>query len=193
MDETLGLDRIETIVVVRHTSLKDNPPVKTFTFTHLEALVAILVLACIATATAFLYVQAKRRREQREAERVDRLASDIRGLFETLARLSSFDSGYLMKKDFDQVLHSPTLAAIKELPERAMESSAHAKELAYILQCCQNPDYRALRNKGYKEHELARCNALFSDIDGGKSLDPQQRNAIVTDEYSNLVIAGAGA
>ena len=154
---------------------------------------AILVLACIAAATAFVYIQAKRRRERREAEQVDRLASDIHGLHETLARLSSFDSGYLMKKDFDQVLNSHTLAAIKKLPERAIQSSIHAKEIAYILQCCENPDYRTLRNKSYKEHELARCKALFSDIDGGKSLDPQQRNAIVTDEYSNLVIAGAGS
>lgn len=39
--------------------------------------------------------------------------------------------------------------------------------------------------------EIARCDVLLSDIDG-KSLDDQQRIAVVTDEDRNLVVAGAG-
>lgn len=51
---------------------------------------------------------------------------------------------------------------------------------------------RESRNGEFKAAELAACDAMLSDI-GGKSLDTQQRNAIVTDEYNNLVIAGAGS
>ena len=47
-------------------------------------------------------------------------------------------------------------------------------------------------NKHYIENELVRCSRLFDDV-GGKSLDIQQRRAIVTDEINNLVVAGAGS
>ncbi|NRB84882.1 MAG: UvrD-helicase domain-containing protein [Winogradskyella sp.] len=35
-------------------------------------------------------------------------------------------------------------------------------------------------------------NQYFDDIEGEK-LDDQQRTAVITDEYSNLIIAGAGS
>ena len=48
------------------------------------------------------------------------------------------------------------------------------------------------QNEKFITKESQRCNALLSDI-GGKSLDPQQRRVVVTDEDRNLVIAGAGS
>jgi DNA helicase-4 len=47
-------------------------------------------------------------------------------------------------------------------------------------------------NRRFIAAEIERCNDLFNDIDG-KSLDEQQREAVVTDELNNLVIAGAGS
>ncbi|MGY4691013.1 UvrD-helicase domain-containing protein [Salibacterium sp. K-3] len=47
-------------------------------------------------------------------------------------------------------------------------------------------------NKEYVEAELKNNKHFFNDIDG-KSLDDQQRLAIVTDEDSNLILAGAGS
>ena len=35
-------------------------------------------------------------------------------------------------------------------------------------------------------------NEYFDNIEG-KSLDDQQRTALITDEYSNLIVAGAGS
>lgn len=52
-------------------------------------------------------------------------------------------------------------------------------------------DYK-YHNSVYLNKELTRCDSLFSNIDG-KSLDTQQRNAVVMDEDNELVIAGAGA
>ncbi|MFC4559383.1 UvrD-helicase domain-containing protein [Virgibacillus kekensis] len=47
-------------------------------------------------------------------------------------------------------------------------------------------------NEQYVTQELESNQAFLSDIDG-KSLDPQQRKAVVIDEDNNLVIAGAGS
>ena len=47
-------------------------------------------------------------------------------------------------------------------------------------------------NEEYIEKELVKNEELFSNIDG-KSLDEQQRRAVVVDETNNLVIAGAGS
>lgn len=44
----------------------------------------------------------------------------------------------------------------------------------------------------FMEKELKEADKLLSDIDG-KSLDSQQRNAVVTDEDNNLIVAGAGS
>lgn len=47
-------------------------------------------------------------------------------------------------------------------------------------------------NSEYVDKELTDSMQLLNDIDG-KSLDEQQRNAVVVDEDNNLVIAGAGS
>ncbi|WP_293298566.1 UvrD-helicase domain-containing protein [Pedobacter sp. UBA4863] len=47
-------------------------------------------------------------------------------------------------------------------------------------------------NLNYVKAEKERLKLYFDDIEG-KSLDEQQRTALVTDEYSNLIIAGAGS
>ena len=47
-------------------------------------------------------------------------------------------------------------------------------------------------NKEYVEKELNENKEFFSNIDG-KSLDEQQRRAVVIDEDNNLVVAGAGS
>jgi DNA helicase-4 len=47
-------------------------------------------------------------------------------------------------------------------------------------------------NKQYVNEELVKYGSLFDDVDG-KSLDAQQRMAVVVDEKNNLVLAGAGS
>jgi DNA helicase-4 len=51
---------------------------------------------------------------------------------------------------------------------------------------------RSNYNKKFIERELKECDVLFSNIEG-QCLDEQQRLAIIKDEDSNLVIAGAGS
>ncbi|RVT74451.1 hypothetical protein EOD40_13145 [Flavobacterium sufflavum] len=47
-------------------------------------------------------------------------------------------------------------------------------------------------NNNYIQTQKEKLNLYFDDIEG-KKLDDQQRTAIITDEYSNLIIAGAGS
>jgi DNA helicase-4 len=47
-------------------------------------------------------------------------------------------------------------------------------------------------NTNYVETQKERLSQYFDDIEG-KKLDDQQRTALITDEYSNLIIAGAGS
>lgn len=47
-------------------------------------------------------------------------------------------------------------------------------------------------NQNYLRTQKEQLNQYFDDIEG-KKLDEQQRTAIITDEYSNLIIAGAGS
>lgn len=47
-------------------------------------------------------------------------------------------------------------------------------------------------NKKYVRNQKVILSLFFDDIEG-KKLDEQQRTAVITDEYSNLIIAGAGS
>jgi DNA helicase IV len=53
-------------------------------------------------------------------------------------------------------------------------------------------NYVVTFNKNYVLSQKEKLNLYFEDIEG-KQLDDQQRTAVITDEYSNLIIAGAGS
>ena len=133
---------------------------------------------------------------RREAlETLERISPDVTRAYEEVRRLSDLGSGYLMKKDWDRALEAaaPVMSEVGRIPADVVRESDLAKEVTYLQARCLNPGFRERRNREYKAHELGLCGTLLSDVDGGKSLDAQQRDAVVTDEYSNLVIAGAGS
>ena len=53
-------------------------------------------------------------------------------------------------------------------------------------------NYIADYNKSYVQTQKENLTLYFDNIEG-KKLDDQQRTALITDEYSNLIIAGAGS
>lgn len=53
-------------------------------------------------------------------------------------------------------------------------------------------NYIVSYNKTYVKSQKEKLSQYFDDIEG-KKLDDQQRTAVITDEYSNLIIAGAGS
>lgn len=159
-----------------------------------EPVFGILAIAACAALVA-LAVFIVREKTRKAEEEVRRKASEIIKLYNEMAGLADFDSGYLMKRDWDEVLKSAAtiLKALAGIPDDVIETSEVASQISFIREHSQNPTFREERNSSYKDHELRLCNTLLSNVDGGRSLDPQQRDAIVTDEYSNLVIAGAGS
>lgn len=172
----------------------------TWSFDEIRGITAdgpiIIGAAAIVAAVVAIVLVLKTRNTKKEAlSKLDELASDISALYEKIARLDDFNSGYLMKKDWDAAIDSamPTLSLLSKIPQKIIDRSSFAAQAAFLKKRCEDTSYREERNKRYKVHELELCDALLSDIDGGKSLDPQQRDAVVTDEYSNLVIAGAGS
>jgi|GEM_PF-260722 len=157
----------------------------------------LVVLRAARSSRAAREARAAEERERiaRAKDRLAELSPEIMRLRGEIFRLEDFDSGYLMKRDWDTLLSSamPILSAVAEIPTGIVEGSGLAETIAYMTDRCHDTAFRERRNDEYKSHELKACEPLFSNIDGGKSLDQQQRNAIVTDEYSNLVIAGAGS
>ncbi|MFT3920035.1 UvrD-helicase domain-containing protein [Cloacibacterium sp.] len=53
-------------------------------------------------------------------------------------------------------------------------------------------NFIASYNQNYVNTQKEKLEQYFDDIEG-KKLDDQQRTALITDEYSNLIIAGAGS
>lgn len=53
-------------------------------------------------------------------------------------------------------------------------------------------NYIAQYNQNYVYTQKEKLDKYFDDVEG-KKLDDQQRKALITDEYSNLIIAGAGS
>ncbi|HNB81963.1 MAG TPA: UvrD-helicase domain-containing protein, partial [Chitinophagaceae bacterium] len=53
-------------------------------------------------------------------------------------------------------------------------------------------NYIAQYNQNYVRTQKEKLNQYFDDVEG-KELDNQQRTALITDEYSNLILAGAGS
>lgn len=166
----------------------------------MDGLLPIVALLIVSACVILVLYVVRRERETQERladaarARLAEIAPELLGLYDRIVWLSSFESGYLMKKDWDAVLETakPLLKVLAEIPQEIIDSSDCSEQIAYVRGHCQETGFRIRRNDEYKAHELRLCDHLFSDIDGGKSLDPQQRDAIVTDEYSNLVIAGAG-
>jgi DNA helicase-4 len=155
----------------------------------------ILIIAAIA-ASRRLKAERQRTLEEsrRFAEQLDSLAASVLVLVSKYAALLAFSSGYLMKKDYDQLRAeaAPVVARILEVPAEHRCIHPQAEDIQKLLAWYTNEGLREQRNNEYKAHEMAACARLFDDINGNR-LDNQQRDAVVTDEYSNLVIAGAGS
>ncbi|MEY8761267.1 UvrD-helicase domain-containing protein [Chryseobacterium tongliaoense] len=72
-------------------------------------------------------------------------------------------------------------------------TSSEEMEIVFFKNLISNDENsRENFNNEFLKYELKQTQSLLSNIDGGKSLDEQQREAIIRDEDNSLVIAGAG-
>lgn len=155
---------------------------------------AVLILALAVAATALIGTAIWKKSTAAEREALEKVAPLLDGALSRQRELLDLNSGYLMKRDWDaaradsQALYD----ALSKVRDELREDHPRAADIAEFMRIHADEDIRIARNAEYKEAELTAADALLSDIDG-KSLDGQQRDAVVTDEYSNLVIAGAGS
>ena len=111
-------------------------------------------------------------------------------------KLRNFNSGYFNHYQLRQWLYSsqPTYEQISRIPYRKLNLESHHEALInmFIDLSLEGESVRQAYNTKFVEHELESCAQYFDDIEG-KSLDVQQRNAVVINEDNNLVVAGAGS
>ena len=153
-------------------------------------LIGFVLIVLIASAVVMIL----HGRRAKAIARLDELCPKIESALLSQDRLLDFSNGYLMKKDWDAALAAcaPTFDELMSFPEKLRQAHPKHEVIDRFASNCSDTQIRSSRNEAFKANELALCDAMFSNIDG-KSLDSQQRDAVVTDEYNNLVIAGAGS
>ncbi|HCA08109.1 UvrD-helicase domain-containing protein [Chryseobacterium sp.] len=115
----------------------------------------------------------------------------------TFKQLLDNNNGYFSNYKFinwkakhEQVLKNPLFQ--KPFKNIGLSSREEA-EIDFFLDISKNGEsLRAKFNDNFLKFELKETQLLLSNIDGGKSLDEQQREAIIRDEDNSLIVAGAG-
>ncbi len=146
-----------------------------------------VVISILAVLTWLFYY--KRKRDNQKYERPEYLAN--------LAKASAFLDTMAAIDDYVTWVYRDRLKT--EYREVAIffknKTSYYVKEekvKTFIDTFSDFDNYIAYRNREYVSIQKRKLSEFFDDIEG-KSIDEQQRNAVVVDEYSNLIIAGAGS
>src|SRR5690606_17052639 len=109
-------------------------------------------------------------------------------LAEFLSQIKSL-KGYITWVERDQV--KLNYAATGDFFKNKSAFYKQEARISQFIEIYENFDhYVKQHNLNYVKTEKEQLQRYFDDIEG-KSLDEQQRTALVTDEYSNLIIAGA--
>ena len=141
----------------------------------------------------------KQEQDQRRIEEDERKKEARRKLFEdTLKRevpiaLKFLQEIELQKKEyFTDMAKQKIITDYKRFNESCIKDSSDGT-LNQFIQVYSHLDKLIVKwNKEYVQRELKQNDSFFSNIDG-KSLDDQQRTAVVIDESNNLILAGAGS
>lgn len=127
-------------------------------------------------------------------KQLEQLLDEAKRLNSERLRILEFESGYLTREDWTAL--KGRIDRLKEriskapfLVRKLHKDSTDIREFQGIA---MEESQRVKRNERYVDSELALASDLLNDIDG-KRLDDQQRLAVIVDEKSNLVIAGAGS
>lgn len=151
----------------------------------------------------------KRLREERERQERQRLhevnQSQKKALRKPLEAIKSFNADYQhFKERNDYLAHfdihrfaGQYLKLYEDIQSRPYKHLPDFQDEIRLLDsfCSDYPCIEkdiTQRNKHFVAAELNDCKSLFDDVEG-RSLDSQQRNAILVDQDNNLVIAGAGS
>ena len=150
------------------------------------------VTALLFITAIFIAVKIFRVHKLREAEKYHnpKFLKHLQNIDEFLAQTDGFDD-YITWKNRDEILKK-----YEKTHNFFQGKSKYYKKESRVRQFNGLYENFAEFIKSYNQKYVAAQKQLnrefFRDIEG-KSLDDQQQQAIITDEYSNLIIAGAGS
>lgn len=140
--------------------------------------------------------QKNREAKQQQKAAVEKLLPELRQASQALKQLTSYDSGYFPNYPLQswRVRYRGLYDKTKTFKINNLGLSTD--QVAVCQQFLKEyPDIENIKrdyNARFREEELRNYSAFF-DVVEGRKLDLQQRNAIITDEDNNIVIAGAGS
>ena len=148
-----------------------------------------LTISIIVTAILFLYMFFRQMLEKKKYKDTTYISNlqQITSFFYTIQTLND----YITWVHRDQLKSEySVIGQFFKNKTNFYKKEENIKKFNEIFQDFDN--YIVNYNKRYVEAQKENLNLFFANIEG-KSLDDQQRTALITDEYSNLIIAGAGS
>lgn len=154
----------------------------------------ILGTAILIAASVIAYLWHQKKHKRTYALR--KILAEVKGANSDFEQLTSLKNGYFnhfQLRSWEDANHS-IKQELKGSPHR--KSFLDQTEIALFDSFLNFHETGEQRRKDFNKYfvssELKLCNTLLSNVEG-RSLDMQQRKAVITDEDHNLIIAGAGS
>lgn len=146
-----------------------------------------IILIMIALLVAFIvYLQSLEKKKYHDSTYLSHL-QQIASFFDTIQALNDYTTW--MHRDQIKLKYLVVGNYFKG-KSNFYKKEASVKQFNEIFSDFDN--YIIRYNQEYVRSQKEKLNQYFDDVEG-KQLDEQQRTALITDEYSNLIIAGAGS
>lgn len=150
------------------------------------ALTLIIISAVVINSFLILFRQLTEKKKYQDTTYLSNL-QQISSFFDTIQR---FDD-YVTWVQRDQI--KTRFSAVGQFFKSKSNFYKKEESVKIFNDIFQDFDkYIINYNKEFVLSQKEKLNLYFDDIEG-KKLDDQQRTALITDEYSNLIIAGAGS
>ena len=151
---------------------------------QLEGIIAIILVICFI-CLVISHNQSKPEIKKQHSPETISMLEGIDGFFIEIERLKN---DYFSKNNEQYIINS-----YRDVYKYFLGKSFKEPKIVEFKNTYSNLQDRVKEwNREYVERTIAENKSLFDNIDG-KSLDEQQRRAVVVDEINNLVLAGAGS
>jgi DNA helicase-4 len=130
-------------------------------------------------------------KQKREAEQVRFLADNSDMIEDFIININNLGKSFIKSSELKLVKEKYN--GIYELGKQKKYKKINDKNFVYFMSIYSNIDnFINEKNEDYIKNEILENKDLLDNIDG-KSLDSQQRNAVVINNDANLIISGAGS
>lgn len=146
----------------------------------------LIIISVIIISILFYYRQLAEKKKYQDTSYLSHL-QQIPSFFDTIQRIDDYVTW--VQRDQIKIRFSAVGQYFKN-KSNFYRKEETVRKFNDIYQEFDN--YILTYNKNYVLSQKEKLNLYFDDIEG-KILDDQQRTAVITDEYSNLIIAGAGS